>query len=617
MQDRFIKWVKGNGHALAWCVVILVSFLYYVLKGFASTVSDVLRNFKANLDKMFVMTSLKEPGFHGTDFVYEDAENPYVTMPKMISKNLTLLKIKDELDIYPLVAGGPVLNRRMQMGIIQGAMGSDCLTYDEDKRPTWNKRIVEARLAMLPRSKQVADERLTKAMKSVRESETIASKFLPRNFEDAHRDYAPANLPYFSDTPNCDIANYTIKPAFSQMPLENQLLFMKKMKQAQGRKIFPKFVTTKSDAYDYVMFTEAMNLFPYGKVDVHLPLLSYAHRLLQREGVETKQSAIPMSHEGLALIKENMKGMASFPQNPKESIIRDQVVVGLQECLHAAQYLIAQLYTTARSRFSQDEWSRKVRLKNGIERADLYGDHYGKPENQVRFVLTKEAVRLEALKRASKLISVESDVWIQQFQMLIEQTKTLKLDEILLNNHNKLYYTWKTKDDNEEPPPNKRIVASKLSDLPAPLRKFIENKIPPINTGLTTRPATGGLKFPKKRPERTVEPPQVKGPIQYCNVVPEHITPATLGRYLIENNHVMHVGDYARIEADASVLASSNLAHEIGDDKQVMCTLGLKCPGTRTCKFGHNFTFKKFPRGKLRATSTIPKKIVIFTEPTT
>ncbi|SVD11506.1 uncharacterized protein METZ01_LOCUS364360 [marine metagenome] len=30
MQDRFIKWVKENGHALAWCVVILVSFLYYV-----------------------------------------------------------------------------------------------------------------------------------------------------------------------------------------------------------------------------------------------------------------------------------------------------------------------------------------------------------------------------------------------------------------------------------------------------------------------------------------------------------------------------------------------------------------------------------------------------------
>jgi hypothetical protein len=30
MKDRFIKWLKENGHALAWGVVILVSFLYYV-----------------------------------------------------------------------------------------------------------------------------------------------------------------------------------------------------------------------------------------------------------------------------------------------------------------------------------------------------------------------------------------------------------------------------------------------------------------------------------------------------------------------------------------------------------------------------------------------------------
>ena len=30
MKNRFIKWIKENGHAFAWCVVILVSFLYYV-----------------------------------------------------------------------------------------------------------------------------------------------------------------------------------------------------------------------------------------------------------------------------------------------------------------------------------------------------------------------------------------------------------------------------------------------------------------------------------------------------------------------------------------------------------------------------------------------------------
>jgi len=30
MKDRFVKWAKENGHALAWGAVLLVSFLYYV-----------------------------------------------------------------------------------------------------------------------------------------------------------------------------------------------------------------------------------------------------------------------------------------------------------------------------------------------------------------------------------------------------------------------------------------------------------------------------------------------------------------------------------------------------------------------------------------------------------
>ena len=30
MKDRLVQWAKENGHALAWCVLLLISFFYYV-----------------------------------------------------------------------------------------------------------------------------------------------------------------------------------------------------------------------------------------------------------------------------------------------------------------------------------------------------------------------------------------------------------------------------------------------------------------------------------------------------------------------------------------------------------------------------------------------------------
>jgi len=30
MKDRFVQWAKENGHSLAWIVLLLISFFYYV-----------------------------------------------------------------------------------------------------------------------------------------------------------------------------------------------------------------------------------------------------------------------------------------------------------------------------------------------------------------------------------------------------------------------------------------------------------------------------------------------------------------------------------------------------------------------------------------------------------
>jgi len=30
MKDRFVQWAKENGHSLAWVVLLLISFFYYV-----------------------------------------------------------------------------------------------------------------------------------------------------------------------------------------------------------------------------------------------------------------------------------------------------------------------------------------------------------------------------------------------------------------------------------------------------------------------------------------------------------------------------------------------------------------------------------------------------------
>jgi hypothetical protein len=30
MKDRFVRWAKENGHALAWVLLLLISFVYYV-----------------------------------------------------------------------------------------------------------------------------------------------------------------------------------------------------------------------------------------------------------------------------------------------------------------------------------------------------------------------------------------------------------------------------------------------------------------------------------------------------------------------------------------------------------------------------------------------------------